>query len=173
MVGMPQLSIWPIPECPSRNGSISKSQCPNREVAMLHFWTECPTFLVVRFLIYIYIIFYIILKIITEVVLVSCGNIYIYNIFYNTNIFFVTLLNAFQLDLFRAAIYMQYIYNIFYNTNFFVTLLNAFKLYLFRAEIYIYICIECVQVVLVSCSNIYIYITYFIILTHTFTYAML
>ena len=67
-----------------------------------------------------------------------------------------------------------HIYNIFYNTNFFVTLLNAFQLYLFHADISIYIYIECVPVVLVSCGNIYIYKTYFIILTHyTFTYVML
>ena len=38
--------------------------------------------------------------------------IYIKHILYNTNIFFVRLLNAFELYLFHAAIYI-YIYNIY------------------------------------------------------------
>ena len=70
--------------------------------------------------IYIYNILYIILTSFcyiiecAPVVLVSCGNIYIYlymyvyikHILYNTNIFFISLLNAFQLYLFRPAIYI-------------------------------------------------------------------
>ena len=68
-----------MPHC--LNAPISKSQCPNREVAMPHFWTECPTFLVV-----VYICIYIILKII------------------------VRLLNTFHLHLFLAAIYIYYMY---------------------------------------------------------------
>ena len=141
----------PLPECPSRNAPISKSQCPNREAAMPHFWTECPTFLVV---VYIYI-YYIILKII------------------------VRLLNAFHLHLFLAAIYIYvyiyvYIYNIFYIilTSFFITLLNLPAIYIYNIFYIIltsfcYI-IECAPVVLVSSGNIYIFIyvciykTYFI-----------
>ncbi len=35
----------PRPECPkpSRHAPIAKWQCSNREVAMHHFWSECPS----------------------------------------------------------------------------------------------------------------------------------
>ena len=32
-----------IPQSRSRNAPIVKSQCSNREVAMPHFWSECPS----------------------------------------------------------------------------------------------------------------------------------
>ena len=69
--------------------------------------------------------------------------VYIKYILYNTNIFFISLLNAFQLYLLRAAIYIYiymyvYIKYILYHTDiFFISLLNALQLYLFRAAIYI------------------------------------
>ena len=120
VVGMPHCLNAPVamPLLPSRNAPISKSQCPNREVAMPHFWTQCPTFLVVVLYIYIY---YIILKII------------------------VRLLNAFHLNLFLAAID---IYNIFYIilTSFRyiiacapVVLVSCGKIYYIYIYMYVYI----------------------------------